>query len=525
MSSTLPYSPYVYQSRPRSSTLNIWQQAFNLHAVKIEERSFSPPTNHVGQWFMPSLSQWLWLLLLLVLLAQPWRTTMVSADGDACMHWRVGEWMLQHHQILRSDVFSHTRFGQPIVSKEWLSEIIFAAAGRVAGLYGLVVVAALVIATAFAFLHRQLLREGNDVLVATVVVWLAACAASAHWLARPHVFSFLMAALWHDTLRRFERNGNTRALVWALCVLTVLWVNLHGGYLAGFLVLGAYWFGAAIERDRRKLRALTVVGSLGGVASLLNPTGYKLHIHNVHFLRSDFFKNWLAEYGSMNFHTREATGFLLWLGLLFLTLALSRPKLSAASAIVLISWTYFALYAARNIPLMAIFTAPIVAPPLSEALRNRWHTVAEHSAQISRTGRGWPVVALAAVVAIGYVPRPTTMPGDRWPVAAVEFIKQNRDQFAGNMFNQYMWGGYLMEVLPEHKVFVDGRADFYGEPLVKEFDAVTALRTNWLAVLAKYDVRWTLMPADHRLNVALALLPEWKPAFSNETAVILRRRQ
>ena len=152
------------------------------------------------------MTQWLWLVILLILLAQPWRTMMVSGDGDTCMHWRVGEWMLQHKQILRSDVFSYTRLGQPIVSKEWLSEIIFAAAGRWWGLYGLAVVAALVIATTFAFLHQQLLRETNDDAAALVVTLVGAWAACTHWLARPHVFSFLLAALWGDALRRFERG-------------------------------------------------------------------------------------------------------------------------------------------------------------------------------------------------------------------------------------------------------------------------------------------------------------------------------
>lgn len=484
----------------------------------------SRPRARAWQWFVPSLSQWVWLILLLLLLAQPWRTTMVAADGDACMHWRVGEWMLQHGRIIRADAFSHTRFEAPIVSKEWLSEIIFAAAGRHGGLYGVAVVGALLIATTFALLHRQLLREGNDALVATGVALLAACAASAHWLARPHAFSFLMATLWYGAIRRFEHAGNARKLAGTLCVLTVLWVNLHGGYLAGFLVLGAYWLGAAIERDRSKLGVLTGTGLLCAIASLLNPNGYRLLIHNIRFLQSDFFKNWLAEYSSMRFDSPDAIGFALWLALLFLTLALGRPKLPAASALVLISWTYFALYAARNIPLMAIFTAPIIAPALSEAARRRWPELCKHSTQISASGRGWPVVLVAAIVAIACVSRPTTLPSDRWPVAAVAFIKENPGQFAGNMFNQYMWGGYLMEYLPDHRVFVDGRADFYGEPLVKEFDDVTALRTNWTQILARYDVRWTLMPTDHRLNVALTLLPGWERAFSNDTATIFRRK-
>src|SRR5881392_1427150 len=107
----------------------------------------SAAASHSWHWFLPSLTHWLWLTLLLLLVSQPWRTVMVASDGDACMHWRVGEWMLQHKQIFRTDVFSHTRFGQPIISKEWLSELIFAFAGRLGGLFGVSAVGALVIAT------------------------------------------------------------------------------------------------------------------------------------------------------------------------------------------------------------------------------------------------------------------------------------------------------------------------------------------------------------------------------------------
>jgi Rps23 Pro-64 3,4-dihydroxylase Tpa1-like proline 4-hydroxylase len=133
-------------------------------------------------------------------------------------------------------------------------------------------------------------------------------------------------------------------------------------------------------------------------------------------------------------------------------------------------------------------------------------------------------VAVVAVVAIGFVRHPTQMPAKDWPVDALAFIQQHPDQFAGHMFNQYAWGGYLMQELPEHKVFVDGRTDFYGETLLKEFEQTTALRSNWVAVLDKYDVAWTLMPSDHRLNLALALLqPQWSCIYTDSVAAIWRK--
>ena len=477
----------------------------------------------IGRWLLPSLSQWLWLLLLLVLLAQPWRTMMVASDGDTCMHWRIGETMLQTRQILRADIFSHTRAGQPIISKEWLAEIIFAVAARFGGLYVIAVVAALVIATTFALLHYRLIRDGSDALAATMVVLLAAWASSTHWLARPHVFSFLLVLLWNGSLRRFERNGNSTQLAVMLGALMLVWVNLHGGFLAGLLILGAYWLGALMERDYRKITVLTLVGIVCAAVSLVNPNGYRLHLHDIHFLQSNFLVGWLAEYSSPNFHSADMRGFLAWLALTFLILAFLHPKLRAADGVLLVMWTYFGLYSQRNVPLLVVITAPIIAQPLSDALRERWKTYSERMTQINAASRAWPLVGAMAAVAVIAWPHPTNMPAKNWPVNATEFIRRHPGEFRGSMLNQYMWGGYLMEYLPEHKVFVDGRTDFYGETFIREFSDTTALHTNWTQMLQKYDVGWTLMPNDYRLNLALALLPGWNCAYSDEVATIYRR--
>ncbi len=410
------------------------QMAANGNVPEAETRPQpnSGPVSYGGilPWLMPSLTQWLWLVILLILLAQPWRTMMATSDGDTCMHWRVGEYMLQTGHIIRADVFSHTRFGEPIISKEWLSEIIFAIAGRVWGLYGLCVVAALLIATTFALLHRQLVRETGNHAVAILVAFTAAWAACTHWLARPHAFSFLLAVLWSVALRRFERGESARRLLITLGVLTLLWVNLHGGYLAGFVTLGIYWIGTVTElflaradqprssAVRQKLKVFTVAIALCGVVSLLNPSGYQLHVHNLHFLRSDYLTNWLAEYASSDFHAFDSHGFLAWLALTFLTLALARPRLSPTSALLLIAWTYWALYAVRNIPLAVIFVAPILATALADAVPS-WLSIIGPVARHLRDVPAWWLVGVVAIVAIGAFLTRYPNPRKKWPVKAV----------------------------------------------------------------------------------------------------------
>ncbi len=207
-----------------------------------------------------------------------------------------------------------------------------------------------------------------------------------------------------------------------------------------------------------------------------------------------------------------------------MTLVWHRPRWTAGAGLLVLVWTYFALYSVRNIPLLVLVTAPLLAPVWSSWLRARWPVLAARVAGAATVGRGWPLVGAVVVMAFVCVPRPVRLQPEFWPVAAVEYVKSHPAEFGGNLFNQYAWGGYLLAELPEHKVFVDGRTDFYGEPLVREFWAVTELATNWLAVLEKYDVQWSLMPTDHRLNEALALAG-WECAHTDPVATIYRRQR
>ena len=164
-----------------------------------------------------------------------------------------------------------------------------------------------------------------------------------------------------------------------------------------------------------------------------------------------------------------------------------------------------------------------VAPPISEFVSRRWRPLCQRLAETDAAANGWPVVAGLAVVAFGFVAGPTQLPATEWPIDAIAYVRTHETDFPGNLFNQYKWGGYLLQFVPEHKVFIDGRADFYGEELVREFDDVTALRPDWQEILARYHVQWTLMPTDHRLNVALGLSPDWEPAYTDAVATIYRR--
>ncbi|HUI05630.1 MAG TPA: hypothetical protein VL486_01345 [Verrucomicrobiae bacterium] len=503
-------------------------------------------------WWLPSFSQFIWLAFFLGLILTQWRLVLINADGDPCLHWRIGQWMIQHRAVIRVDAFSHTRDGAPLISKEWLAEVAFATLGDAFGWNGIVLLSAVLIATCLCVLHRQLLAEGNEPLLSTALILVAAWSCSVHWLARPHLFTHLFAVLFAWQLRWFNL-GRLRAqtLFLSLVPLMILWVNLHGAFFTGLVVTGTFLVGDGVTvlvaeptarfAARRRLVVLAALGLACMLATLLNPNGWKLPAHVLEFLRDPFVSRYANEFRSPNFHASGAHGFVAELTLVALTLLIMRPKLGVTDMAIVATWGLLALLAARNVPIFALMVTPILAAHWQTALRSRnpspaldrYCRLSANLTQINRTADGRVITAVVLVALLAVMAKPRLVGGDpliatnilsnRFPVAATGFIAAHPRAVNGEMFNDYGWGGYFILAMPEHKVFVDGRNDFYGADLIREFDAVNQVHRDWETVLEKYRVGWTILPRGHALNNLLALRDDWHRVYADKVAIVYAR--
>ena len=501
------------------------------------------------RWLLPSLTQGIWIAFFLGIALTDWRLVLINADGDPSLHWRIGRWMIEHRAVIHADVFSHTRAGAPLISKEWLGEVLFATAGDALGWNGIVVLSAVLIATCLWLLHRQLLAEGNDLLLSTALTLLAAMACSVHWLARPHLFTHLFAVIFAWQLRLFDRGKlPTRQLFVRLVPLMVLWVNLHGAFFTGFVIIATFVMGRVVllvqspraERPaiRSKLSDLTTLAAGCALATLVNPNGWRLSAHIVEFLRDPILARYTNEFRSPNFHTNGIHGCLITLALLALTFMIVRPIPTATDVVIIGTWGLLALLSSRNVPIFALLITPILAEYWQTALANArpgrliefYRRLSANVTSLDRSADGRVTVALVFVVLLVVMAKPHVFGGpplidtniltNRFPVAAVRFVADNPRAINGEMFNDYGWGGYLMLSLPDHRVFVDGRNDFYGPDLIQEFDDVNKVRPDWDAILQKYNVGWTILPRGHALTTLLALRKDWSLAYTDDVAAI-----
>src|SRR4029077_9261300 len=214
--------------------------------------------------------------------------------GDAGVGWhiRTGEWILRTGSVPRVDLFSSLTNGKPWFAWEWLYDAGMGVVHRGLGLNGVVAFSALVIAFTFALVFRMMRERGTSLPVAVAVLLLAVSASSIHFLARPHIVSWLLTVIWFGILEAFEQDGDPRRLFW-LPVTMLVWVNLHGGFLVGFLLLGIYGIGAAVRgwragRDWHSVSALSIAAGAAFALTFVNPYGYQLHTHIYRYLGDRF---------------------------------------------------------------------------------------------------------------------------------------------------------------------------------------------------------------------------------------------
>lgn len=482
-------------------------------------------------YLLPRLSDALFAALLAGLMTIAPR--LLNQDGDTGRHLAVGRTILASGQIPRADIFSHTMSGQPLAPHEWLAQVVFALADQALGLGGVTLLTALVLAAAFTLMYAEARRRSGLPLVSLLVTLLGLAAASIHFLARPHIFTILFVTLWLALLERM-REGRPLSPFW-LGVVMLVWANMHGAFIAGFVIWAAYlaeafWQDAARKPFRLSAlsRALLFGGGAALAASLLNPVGIGVWKTAFDFLSSRYLVGHTQEYLPPNFQQPSFYPFLVMIGLSVWLAGGKDLRLPLSGRLLLAGWTVMGLFSARNIPLYVVAAVPILSSALAWQVRGwRWEKIETAIAAVEDQLRGavWiPLSVTVLILSILFVPavrQANRFDPQVFPAAAVDWLEQNPQ--SGRMFNYFPWGGYLLyRLYPDYRVFIDGQTDFYGEALTREYETVITLAPGWEQVLTRYAVDWVLIPAEQALGQALQQAG-WREVYRDAGAVILRR--
>jgi hypothetical protein len=496
-------------------------------------------SKHKFSFLIPSIADFLFLAIFLLICLYAGKDLL--NDGDTGYHIRAGEYILNTLSFPRYDMFSYLSPPLPWTAHEWLSEIIMAVVHRSFGMTGLVIFFAFLISFAF-FLLFKIIRSNNSNIVTTIsIVIFAAAASQMHWLARPHIFSMILMIVWYYILDLYHYQD--RNYLYLFPFIMIVWVNLHGGFMGGFMLIGIYLLGSfagylfpkgndkEIHLQRCKTLALTTIACLA--VALVNPYGFHILLFPFKLTAAKFLMDNVSEFASPNFHASYVKSFEF---LLLFTIALigrSRLRLNIIETVLLLLFTHMSLYSARYIPLFAIIAAPIMVRQLQTIeeqssgkfaafMRKRATNIAAIDA--SATGYFWPLVSVLVVISLAFSGAIEFKFDEKIkPVAAVEFLK--KEKIPGHMFNNDEFGDYIIySAHNQYKVFIDGRLDMYGVNNLKEYRNVTNFKQGWEEVLVKYSISWIIYPADSEFSRFLLMHPEWKLIYADKVANIFVKK-
>jgi len=489
----------------------------------------------IPQYFIPSIAQMGFLIVFIACFTGS--GSFLLGDGDTGYHIRAGEIILKDLAVPRHDPFSFITPTLPWTAHEWLSEVVMAIVHKALGIQGIVFLFALLLATTYWLLFRAMRSRHRNFLVDILILVLVLLSSRIHWLARPHVFTLLLIVLLYQILiLHQEDRGN---YLYAIPPMMLLWVNLHGGFIVGFLFMGifilGYIFGfLALNGEERHISAnkgkqLSLACAASVLAACVNPFGVHAFLFPVRVVSETYLMDHVGEFLSPNFHGNVPYRYLL----LFLIgmLGISRTSLNLAELMLVLLFTSMSLYSARYIPLCAIVYAPILSKHgdilIQESKARCTRLLKERSGvygKIDASSKGYaiPLAVLVVIAGLAAGKIPVRFNEKTAPTAAIDFLRTN--PLRGNMFNNDEIGDYVIYWLyPRYKVFIDGRSDMYGAPILKEYDKVANIESGWKDMLAKYDINYIFFYTDSVLVRHLLTDEGWRRIYVDNVASIFLR--
>lgn len=452
-------------------------------------------------------------------------------DPDVWWHLRTGQLILQNHAVFHVDPYSFAAAGQPWINHEWLTDLLMFRLYQVGGAGALVIAfAAIAAATSLLLFARS---PGKPYIAAATTLW-GGMISGPTWGVRPQVVSLLLASLFLWILEASEKKSK---LLWALIPLMVLWVNLHAGFAIGIALIALFLLGELFsvvlgfevwKNSFPRLRRLLLLLIACVAVIPLNPYGTRIYSYPWQTLSSRFMATYIQEWASPDFHRSIYLPFLGMILALLFVVAVSSRRLRPREILLLVVLSYAGLRSVRHIPIFALVAAPILAEQLQAILDEHGIRLADRDGSASPAKALLNGLVLATLCGFVFlwvrdVVQREPEAEAAYPAQAVKFLAHSN--LPGPLFNDYNWGGYLIwKLYPGTKVFVDGRADLYGDAFLQNLASIYFVGNEWQSKFDAWGIRSVLLPPSAPLAEALRLRPGWKQVYADSQAVILTRK-
>lgn len=462
-----------------------------------------------------------WLLPLC--LAAIWAFLTPVDPADFWHHAALGRSIVAARAVPTVDTFSFTQGGQPYYYQAWLGGALLYAALAAGGVTLVILVNAAALVGSTALLLRWTASRCRHLPLAAALVCASIPLVANNWNVRPQTFAIpvLLAFAWTLDLHRRTR----RAPLPLLPPLMLLWVNLHGTFALGLIMLGIA-AGAELLGPRSP-RALGWF-ALTGVATLVNPRDAEIFGYLRRLLTHSTVMESIVEWQPITAQPVFGAWLLAYALLLVAAIVSARRRPSAADLALLVVLAVMAWSSLRSVMWFVWLSIPVGAEALT-AGRPSWER-APHAGPAALNG-ALCVLFLACVAASSPFVKSSLPLDDRMrplvavdtPVTAVQALRDDPDP-PRRLFHTMEYGSYLMWAAPERKVFADPRIELYPPELWNDYLEICRDH-DALRRLDALDIDGLLL-SRHSLPDLLRTVsasPAWTTRYADEKSVYLRR--
>lgn len=448
---------------------------------------------------------------------------------DTWWDLKTGEIIWNTHHVPTVDLFSYTTNRHFCVPHEWLAQLSIYAGYHFGGYMGMAIwfcifVSLLSIAAyALCWLYSA---SDRVAFLGALGIWFFA---TIGFSIRAQLIGYLLL-LCELLIVHLARTRNARWF-FALPPLFALWVNIHGSFLLGVVVLGVILACGFLEfqagllvshrRSAREQKLLSIAFALSIGALFINPVGLAQLTYPIDTMfNQPLQKTFISEWPPAPFTDPRAWGLLAVAGVILLIPLLKRVEFTVQELLLVAMGFAMAAQHQRMLFVFGILAMPVLCRLAAVA----W-THGETSRRRERVLLNAAVIIVAIFATVRLFPTTrnlTEQVNKGNPVKALNFLR--RAGITGRMLNDYNYGGYLIWAAPERKVFADGRGDVYEwTGVLADYIKWVTLKTDPRSIFDKYHVDYCLLNRDAAISRVMKLLPGWKSVYSDDMSVVFVR--
>jgi tetratricopeptide (TPR) repeat protein len=411
-------------------------------------------------------------------------------NTDIFFHIKCGNDMLRTGRIIDKNVYSFAADNYEFSNHSWVSKVVFAVTYNIAGIYGINILMALLLALVFARIFMFLGRTKYFSYYYFLVV-IGIILAAPRFQARPQLFSFLFFAVYLQLLLAYVNNKNRKLLI-AIVPLQYIWNNMHAYSIMGLFLVGCFVIDEIVrslvrKRIRKQKTDLLRMFFEKGTLSLISVFLLQIVTYLVLYRFDLFIKMYLQLFGDYrqfcfsNIEEFLPVGFKPLLLLILIFIGITAPVLCRvrksgdyARCIITAALLVLTLKVSRNISYLVIAVLIFVGNEL-RSTRNKGKFL-DHIKQLeTKNGLVNGALILTSCLLIfsqlTLVHMQVTGFGVHKfavPVALGDFLEKN--EIKGNGYNEFAEGSYLIfRAPPKKKVLIHNQVEAYPPRVLDEY--------------------------------------------------------